>query len=166
MVAANNLTVGTGGVPRHRPPYSVHEYICRWYGRLDAHRFPILPAESTLTVTMAPFERKMAYASWQRRWKHLGEWRAEEDQTYGKFMDIPFVCSVGKVPYEKRLARLIPKLWADGFTSTVASLELRYGGEDFRKACISLSHEYWAGDIDFKIWLQQRFARKLPLFVG
>lgn len=50
MAAANDASVVTGGVHRFTPPYSVDEYIHKYFGRLDARRFAILPAMLTLTV--------------------------------------------------------------------------------------------------------------------
>lgn len=48
----------------------------------------------------------------------------KDDHTHGKFLDIRLVRSVEEVSYEKRLACFIPKLRADGFTSSAADLNL------------------------------------------
>lgn len=53
LVAAINLAVKAGGVPRSSPAYPGDEYIFGWFGRLDARRFAILPAVSTLTAKHA-----------------------------------------------------------------------------------------------------------------
>lgn len=65
-------------------------------------------------------------------------------------MDRPFVRSVEDFPCKKRLARLIYKLWADGFTSTAAYLELSHGGDNVCEELSTLNHDYYARDIGFK----------------
>lgn len=65
-----------------------------------------------------------------------------DDHTHGSFMDMPFVRSREEVLCEKRLARLIPKLWADGPTSTSGDLALLCGGDHARKEWFVSNHEY------------------------
>lgn len=72
-----------------------------------------------------------------------------DDHTYGSFMDMTFVRSVEEGPYEKRIARLIPKRRAEFLTSTVAYLDLWCYGGHVRKKWFASNHDYWASDIDF-----------------
>lgn len=66
---------------------------------------------------------KTAYADRRSRRKHRREQRPEDDHTHCKCIATPFFRSVEVVSYEKRLARLVPKLLSDGFTSTAAKLD-------------------------------------------
>lgn len=68
--AASNTAVGAGGTLRFPPPYSVDEYIRRWWSGLDARRCAFLPAGSTLKVMAVRVERETRYAGWWRRWEH------------------------------------------------------------------------------------------------
>lgn len=56
---------------------------------------------------------ELALARWRGCWKHWGGKRAVNLHTHGSFMDKTFDCSVGKEPYMKQLARLIPQLRVD-----------------------------------------------------
>lgn len=83
-----------------------------------------------------------------------------------KFMDMPSICSAEKVPYEKQISRLNPKLRADAFTATAADQDFWGGGDHVRKKRFTMNDEYWARDIDFEILLWQRAAGKLLLLEG
>lgn len=99
MAAANSVSVDAGDVLRFPSQYSADKHIHKWSGRLDARRFAILPARSTWNVTVAWSELETVSAGWQRRWTHWYGRRAEDDDTHGKFMDMPIVRSVEEDPY-------------------------------------------------------------------
>lgn len=63
MAAANNASVGAGGVLRFPSPYLAGEYICKYYGLRNDRQFALLPAAMTLTMSISRLERETAYAS-------------------------------------------------------------------------------------------------------
>lgn len=91
---------------------------------MNARWLAILPTGSTLAIMIGWSERETAYAGWLRHWIHWGGWRAVDDHTLGNIMDMPFVSSLEKVHYERRLACLLPKIQSDEFSSTAADLDL------------------------------------------
>lgn len=60
MSVANNSDVGAGGTLCFPPRYPVEEYLSPWLSRLDARRFVILPAGSTISTMVCRFERETA----------------------------------------------------------------------------------------------------------
>lgn len=101
------VAIGDGGVLRFLLPYSVDEHIRRFSLRLDACQFAILPTSSMLRVMFGPTEREKAYEDWRRNWKHWETRRAVDADAHGNFVNIPFVRSVEKVPYDRWLAHLL-----------------------------------------------------------
>lgn len=116
MTAANNASVGVGGVLWFLLPNSVDEYIHNYSGCVDGHRFFISPAGQLLTVFIYCVEHETLYACWRRGCKHWGGRRADDDHTHDKFVYTCVVRSLEEAPYEKRPTCLISKLCADGFT--------------------------------------------------
>lgn len=113
---------------------------------------------------IARVERTTAYTGWQRHCKLSGGRHAGDDYTCEKFMDMPFVRIVREIPYEKRLARFICRLRADGVTSTAADFDVWCESDHVSKVWYTSNQEYWVLDIDFKIPLQQRIEGKLSSF--
>lgn len=75
-------------------------------------------------------------------------------------MNMPFVLSVEKVPYESKLAQLEPKLQSDWSSQTKTDLELWCGVNHVRQEWFTLNHEYRARNLYFEIRLRQRVAGK------
>lgn len=79
---------------------------------------------------------------------------------------MPLVRAVEEDSHEKRLAILISKHEAHGFTAVTADLNLCCGGDHIRKEWFTSYNEYRARDIYFEIMLQQCVAGKFSSFVG
>lgn len=92
----------------------MHEYILLHAPKIVARRFAIMPTWQAFVMCASFEERKTAFASWSRRYKHCAGRKHPSGKTHESFMDMPFVCSFDEEKYGGRLFSLITWLCVHG----------------------------------------------------
>lgn len=133
MPVANNSANVTGETLRFMPPYFVDKYLHSSALSFGARWFVITPMGSTLTVMDGHTEPETEYECWQRSGKQWSGRQAVDDYAHDNFMHMLFVRPFLEVPFERRLARLLPRQGSDGFSSAATDLDFCCDDDHVRK---------------------------------